>query len=239
MSTMTLIRHGQASFLEANYDQLSKIGEVQARLLGEYWLQQGYCFDQVYTGPRLRQKRTAELIGEVVSSGKITWPSPIEVPELDEYDLNGLMRHLVPALAASDRQFADLCTIFEKSHELRDRLRSFQGMFEKLLLAWQDNILPTDEIETWAAFKQRVEQAIREIQINAAHGSRVAVASSGGFIGAAVQSVLAAPDRSALELNWRVRNCSITEFVFNRNRVTLDSFNAIPHLTDPVLWTYR
>ncbi len=42
-----------------------------------------------------------------------------------------------------------------------------------------------------------------------------------------------------MELNWRIRNCSLTEIVFTRDRVTLDSFNGIPHLDDPALWTYR
>jgi hypothetical protein len=42
----------------------------------------------------------------------------------------------------------------------------------------------------------------------------------------------------ALEVNWRVRNCSLTEFVFTKDRFTLDSFNALPHLENPALWTY-
>jgi hypothetical protein len=40
-------------------------------------------------------------------------------------------------------------------------------------------------------------------------------------------------------LNWRIRNCSITEFVFTADRFTLDSFNSIPHLAEPELWTHR
>ena len=67
----------------------------------------------------------------------------------------------------------------------------------------------------------------------------MAVFTSGGVIGLAVQNVLNAPERSALEINWRVRNCSLTEFTFSRDRISLDSFNAIPHLDDPALQTYR
>ena len=55
MSRLFLIRHGQASFLEENYDKLSVLGEKQARLLGEYWAQQRVAVDQVYSGPRTRQ----------------------------------------------------------------------------------------------------------------------------------------------------------------------------------------
>ena len=63
--------------------------------------------------------------------------------------------------------------------------------------------------------------------------------TSGGFIGVAVQIALGAPDPSGLEVNWRVRNSSLTEFLFSRGRLSLDSFNAIPHLDDEALRSFR
>src|ERR1700756_1497898 len=59
MSTLFLVRHGQASFLERNYDKLSTKGETQARMLGEYWAGLNLQFDCVYSGPRVRQRETA------------------------------------------------------------------------------------------------------------------------------------------------------------------------------------
>src|SRR3984893_14433603 len=38
MGLITLVRHGQASFLKEDYDKLSELGELQARTLGEYWV---------------------------------------------------------------------------------------------------------------------------------------------------------------------------------------------------------
>ena len=37
MSRIVLVRHGQASFWAAEYDQLSPLGIEQSRLLGEHW----------------------------------------------------------------------------------------------------------------------------------------------------------------------------------------------------------
>ena len=37
MTTIYLIRHGQASFGAESYDQLSPNGELQAKLLGRYF----------------------------------------------------------------------------------------------------------------------------------------------------------------------------------------------------------
>lgn len=41
MGILYLVRHAQASFLEQDYDKLSKLGKTQARLLGEYWARRG------------------------------------------------------------------------------------------------------------------------------------------------------------------------------------------------------
>ena len=37
MTTIYLVRHGQASFGKSNYDELSQNGEAQATLLGRYF----------------------------------------------------------------------------------------------------------------------------------------------------------------------------------------------------------
>ena len=60
------------------------------------------------------------------------------------------------------------------------------------------------------------------------------VFTSGGVIGVAVQIALGTPDPSGLEINWRVRNSSLTEFLFSGERLSLDSFNTLPHLDDHV-----
>ncbi len=239
MSKMTLIRHGQASFFAADYDRLTSLGEDQSRALGRYWADRGYRFDQVYTGPRLRQQQTARYIGESFRQAGFDWPDPTVLSELDEYDLNGLKEHLAPALIERNSHFASLVAAYKQSTLPNDQLRSFQLMFEQLLLCWQAEDMPLADVESWTDFRKRVEMAVGQIQRNAPKGCRVAIITSGGFIGTATQWTLAAPARSALELNWRVRNCSLTEFVFTRDRLTLDSFNAVPHLPDPTHWTYR
>lgn len=50
MSRVILVRHAQASFLEPNYDKLCATGEVQARLLGEYWARRGALFSCALVG---------------------------------------------------------------------------------------------------------------------------------------------------------------------------------------------
>ena len=96
-----------------------------------------------------------------------------------------------------------------------------------------------DAVESWQAFYDRVSQMWRRILRDEGRGRRVAAFTSGGPIAVAVQMAVRAPEAVALELNWRIRNGALTELVFSGDRVSLDTFNTVPHLPDPALWTYR
>jgi broad specificity phosphatase PhoE len=239
MSVLTLVRHGQASFFADDYDQLTPLGEQQSRLLGEYWIRHGVSFDAVYTGPRARQQRSAEIVGAVFHQAASAWPDPVVVPDLDEFDLHGIFHRLAPEFCRQNADFAGLFDGYRRSAGESDRLRTFQRMFEMLLVHWQTQPAGDGRFECWPDFRERVERAIRQVVEAPAPGRRVVMFTSGGFIGNAARRALSAPDRSALELAWRLRNSSLTEFVFTQNRFNLDSFNAVPHLEERVLWTYR
>src|SRR5258708_23162703 len=114
MSVMTLVRHGQASFFADDYDQLTALGEQQSRLLGEYWVRHGLAFNEVYTGPRSRQRRSAQVTGEVMREAGLAWPDPIVVDGLDEFDLDGILHRLAPDLSRQDAAFAALLDPFRQ-----------------------------------------------------------------------------------------------------------------------------
>jgi broad specificity phosphatase PhoE len=235
MSTLVMVRHAQASFSAPNYDQLSEFGRTQARLLGEYWLRRGTDFDEVYCGPRERQRQTAQIVEAVFGNAGRPWPDVVDVAEFDEYDLNGMLRAMVPELSRRDPAFAELLAAFRRDER---SMRGFQRVFEALTMHWATTTDTTDGVESFAAFRDRIERGLRTITQTRATGRRVALFTSGGVIGAAVRLALDAPDRTALEVNWRVRNCSLTEFVFTQGRFNIDSFNNMPHLEDSAHWTF-
>ena len=238
MSTLTLVRHAQASFFAKNYDELSVLGQKQAQLLGEFWARRQIDFDKVYCGPRVRQRHTAEIAGSACTQAGRTWREPVVLAELDEYDLIGIFHGLAPELSRHDAGFAELMACFRRDENGPDRNRSFQKMFEALTTHWATTTTEVAGVESFPAFRQRVQRCLRRVMEGKRSGRRVAVFTSGGVIGTAVRLALDAPNRMALELNWRVRNSSLTEFVFTKDRFNLDSFNAIPHLEDSELWTY-
>jgi broad specificity phosphatase PhoE len=212
MSTLTVVRHGQARPFDSNPDQLSALGEEQSRALGEYWKRLGITFDEVWSGSLQRQRQTAEI---AVGTPQIS-------DDWNEYDANGILHHFAPP------------------YELEagaDRNRKFQKVFEPAMLAWlaaQGHAT----VETWGVFRARVLRALRRLQ-EGPSGRNIALFTSGGPVSVLVQEAIGAPGRSFLEINWRVKNCSTTEFTFSRERLSLDSFNALPHLERPESRTFR
>jgi broad specificity phosphatase PhoE len=235
---LTLVRHGQASFLTDDYDRLSPLGEEQSLRLGDYWVARGVTFDEVYTGPRRRQLRTCEIVGTRYLRAAIKWPVPTVIDELDEYDGDGIVRELLPALIARDQRFRQLAETFDAA-EAGDRPLHFQRLFEAVTGEWVRGELEAEGLESWRRFHDRVRRAIERMTEGERSGRRVVAFTSGGPVSISVQLAARAPETVALELNWRIRNCALTEFIFTRGRITLDAFNAAPHLDERRLLTYR
>jgi broad specificity phosphatase PhoE len=207
-------------------------------LLGEFWVSRRLDFDEIYCGPRVRHRDTAAIVGSAFTGAGRRWPVPVVLEELDEYDLGSLLQHLAPDLSRRDAAFAELQEGYRRNRDGPKRARSFQRMFEALTLHWATTPAAVAGVEGFAYFRDRVERGLNLVMEKPGSGRRVALFTSGGLIGAAISRVLHAPDRMALELSWRLRNSSVTEIVFTKNRRTLDSFNLIPHLEDRDHWTY-
>lgn len=238
MSRLILVRHGQARAFEDDSDRLSEKGMEQALRLGQYFAARGMRFDEIYAGTLERQKRTLLLLSNAYRDARMNWPSMRLSPAWNEYDSVGVLRHLQPMLAGRDAAFAQLVEAAKEHRKTAEANRYFQPMFEKLLQHWIAGDVEHAEVESWTAFRGRVETALRRILTAEGPSRTVLVVSSGGPIATVVQTVLEAPPRMALELNWRMRNASITELLFTKGRVTLDLFNAAPHL-DGEWVTYR
>ncbi|PNY79636.1 histidine phosphatase family protein [Deinococcus koreensis] len=231
MSELILVRHGQATPFQADTDQLSPLGEAQARAVGEALAAQGVRPTHVLHGSLVRQRRTAEL------AAAPDWPAPTLDPRLSEYDGDGLVRTLAPLLAERDPALAALSEAFAAQRGGPERNRAFQKYLEALAAAWQAGTLTHPEVEGWADFQGRVRSALADL-LRLPSGSTVLAFTSGGVIGLMVALALDAPGASALALNWRVKNGSVTRLTFGGGRLSLDSFNEIHHLS-PELRSWR
>src|SRR5437660_12130687 len=239
MSTLFVIRHGQASFLEQNYDKLSALGETQARLLGEYWAKRRVIFDRVLSGPRTRQRETARITGEAYKASGIPWPAVEMAPEFDEYHGDTVLDAALPGLVERDPQVRDLQDVFLKSSTPAEKHRAFQRLFEFVIGRWVAGAIQAEYVESWADFSARVNRGLWQIAANGGQGQQVAVFTSGEPIGVTMQRALHLSPEDTLRVAWMVRNGACSEFLFSGERFTLSSFNAFPHLDGASLLTYR
>jgi broad specificity phosphatase PhoE len=228
MGVIYLVRHAQASFGTADYDRLTPTGFTQAELLGAYFARRKIRFDAVYRGTLRRHAETAEAIAG--GAAERAAPAAQCFPGLDEYKPEALLMAFTGVLpepgAAAVRR--DAAVVREHFRLLRDAL-----------MAWAAERIQPAGMPTWRAFQDAAVAALIEARRFA--DGNVLVVSSGGPIAAIVAAALRAPPESAVELNLRIRNSSVSEFAMSARRHHLVSFNALPHLdaqSDPGLTTY-
>ena len=214
-----VVRHGQAAFGTDHYDRLTDIGFAQARLLGSYFARRKLKFDAVFTGTLRRQVETAQGIAEGhPESGSAS--SPETFPGLDEYNPEAVLKAFTGSVPTFAVEAAKRDPVV-----VRDHFR----VLREALLAWAEGRTTPEGMPAWAAFQEGAVGALIQARQRFPDGN-VLVVSSGGPIAAMVTGVLNAPPATAVELNLRIRNSSLTEFAATPRRHHLISFNGLPHL---------
>jgi broad specificity phosphatase PhoE len=241
MGRLLLIRHAQASFLELNYDKLSAIGETQALRLGQHWTRQKMLFDGVCSGPRVRHRETAKIVGAVYRDAGLPFPEPVEIPEFDEYQAEAVLKQGLPQLAESNNEVRKLHGAFQNSTNPAERLANFEKMFEMLITKWVDGELVLPAVESWPEFCDRADRGLSQYMSANGRGQQLAVFCSAGLIGVAMRRALHLSSQDTLRTTWMVRNSAFSEFLFSNteDRFSLGTFNSFPHLDDVSLLTYR
>jgi broad specificity phosphatase PhoE len=239
MSRVLLVRHAQASFLEPDYDRLSPLGETQTQHLGKYWARRKVSFDRTCSGPCLRQRDTARIVGEAYREAGLSFPEPIVMREFDEYQGEAVLGQALPQLVETDATIRELHQEFLNVSTAADRSKPFQKLFEAVIGKWVGGVISVPGVESWDEFCARVNSGLSRFFAAAKHGEQSVIFCSGGPISVAVQRALNLSGQDTLRIAWMSRNCSYSEFLYSGERFTLSSFNAFPHLDDASLLTYR
>jgi broad specificity phosphatase PhoE len=213
MGQLFLVRHGQASLGDTDYDQLSPLGDQQSRRLGEHWQAQGLTFDAVVTGAMKRHSQT--LTG--IQQGMGTQHEALIWPGLNEYDADAIIRTILPGELVKPTTPEGYKQHFRL---LRDGLTQ-----------WMAGVVSPQGMPSYTEFVKGVTSALDHIRANC--DGNVLLVSSGGPIATAVAHVLRASPENSIELNMRLRNSAVSEFSFNPKRHSLISFNCLAHLETP------
>ncbi len=227
MGTLFLVRHGQASYGEADYDKLSARGHEQARALGTSWLADAKL-DAVFAGPLRRQHETI-TVARAAGGG----PEPVTLPELAEYPAFEMLQHLIPKLVAEDPKFAQLTTA--------PTPRLLDDAFHAILGRWSRDEWHVDGVERVSAFVDRVRTGLDRVIRAAGSGARIACVTSAGPIGVAVGLTFGIPAERMVRTSIVIRNASVTEFRFRSqhfdwqpDQLSLVTFNGTSHLGELV-----
>ncbi|MBI2744469.1 MAG: histidine phosphatase family protein [Burkholderiales bacterium] len=215
MGTLYLVRHGQASFGAADYDQLSELGRKQSERLGQYWRERDITFDAVLTGTL---RRHAQTWAGIAQGG--AYANEVQaLTGLNEYDSEAVIATIHPY----PLQKPDTPELYRHHFRLlRDGLRQ-----------WMNGVVSPKGMPSYNDFLAGVTGALDQVRKN--HEGNVLIVSSGGPIATAVGHVLGTTPETTIELNMRIRNSAVSEFTFNPKRHSLLSYNTLPHLDHPDL----
>jgi len=230
MSTVYLVRHGQASFGAADYDVLSERGQQQARILGDAFARSKPRLHAVVSGDMQRHRQTAHACLEAMGRAP-EWRSDAGWNEFDHVRVITALR---PDFADPERARAELM-------RQADPQKAFQAMFEQAVMRWVSGAHDADYSETWAEFRARCMQALASVFDGLPSGTDALVFTSGGPIAALTQELLRIPDGDGFRLSWGLVNCGVTKLVRGRDGVRLSTLNGHAHFEGEhaALVTYR
>lgn len=245
MGRVILVRHGQASFGAADYDQLSPLGAEQGATTGVALAARGLRPDLLIQGGLRRHDQTTRAL--VAGAGWADVPIRTSLG-WDEIDHLGVM------------------TAHGETPHHEDP-RAFQAAYERALHRWMAEAPGPPGPEPFMAFTRRVLQELRHAADEAGPGRTVVVVTSAGPVGVACASLMrdGAPgptqDRSPggmddsdpgpmhdgsrgadqgawMRWNAVAVNCALTTVLVGRSGTRLLSFNEHGHLA-PASVTFR
>ena len=210
MGKLYLVRHGQASFGAADYDNLSDLGHKQSVRLGEYFASKGTRFDAVLTGTLKRHAQTYAGIAQGAGMDL----QPTLWPGLNEYEADAVIAAIHPGPLEPPTT--------PELYKLHFRL------LRDGLTQWMNGVLTPKGMPTYDAFVQGITSALDHVRKQ--HTGDVLLVSSGGPISTAMGHILGTLPEKTIELNMQIRNSAVTEFLFTPKRHLLLSFNSLAHL---------
>ena len=231
MTTIYLIRHGQASFGAESYDKLSPNGELQAKLLGQYFNQILKEEPYVVAGSMQRHQQTANLaLAECFPEAEIQTDSA-----WNEFN--------------HQQVFAQYEPRFNEPHLLKQDVENevnprayLAKIFEGAIERWTGGDYHHEYDESWPDFKSRVETSLQNLcdELAKTKPRYAVVFTSGGVISVAAGKLLELNPNRTFALNWAITNTSMTTLRLVGNEPQLLSLNEHHFIKaeDPQLLTW-
>ncbi len=229
MSTIYIIRHGQASFGAQNYDQLSPLGYQQSEHLGDHLKNLNLDIQEVVMGEMKRHAQTAEN-----SLQKISYP---HLPTIDkrwnEYNHIEILSRFKP-------EYADIECIKKEILQLPQPMVAFQKIFEDSMMRWASGDFDSEYEESWNDMRERTINSLNQIKSRIEPDKSILVYTSAGAISALLSNLMNLDIKDSFLLQWRIANCSISSVKIEEDNIVIKGTHE-SHLFEghPHLLTYR
>ncbi len=235
MSKIILIRHGQASYGAANYDNLSEKGIVQSRALGEYFVAKKIQLDKIYVGKLQRHLQTFEAFSSAFMDNNLELPIPVFLEELNEHHGNETLR-----LA-----FDDFTKQYAHAKKLADEVRADPQLQRKNSLLIFEMFFKEyttgrfqfehESVQSWKDFRNQTKKGIEQIKNEIGSGETVGVFTSGGTKSSIIGDLLGVNEEQVAEFNLVMKNTSFSQLLFSKNKINILTLNETPHLPDELI----
>ncbi len=241
MTTLLLARHGQASFGQENYDQLSELGSIQAQMLGQHYASTQRSIDAIFTGSLVRQQDSARHFWDSYQSSldansdisslsaiDLNVPDSYVLPQFDEFNHKDVFIKSNPTFSSQGAITAEIA----KAEVPMTRLAE---LFDNAMQRWHGGDYDHDYVESWSQFNERAKQALEQIRLqvsklNLSRDSTVLVFTSGGVIAAITAQLLQQGSQTAYQLSKSLVNTGVTSVILKEQESRLLSLNEYSHL---------
>ena len=230
MSKIYLIRHGQASFMSDDYDNLSEKGILQSKALGAHFFNNDIHFDKVYIGNLKRHQQTFEGFSHVFSDNSIVLPKPTYLQELNEHQVPEALGIAYDDFITKNNSAKMLFDGIVENPELKRKnsIKMF-GLFLKEYTSGR-YAFEHPSIQSWTDFRAQTKVGIAKILEETKKGETVGVFTSGGTKSAIIGDSLNITEEEIGTLNLAIRNTSYSQLLFSKNNLNVFSINEVSHL---------
>ena len=215
-----LIRHGQASFGEKNYDNLSKKGVKQSISLGRNLKKEKIEFENIIIGPLNRHRQTFEGIKEGFK-GEIK--DPVIINEFAENQLMEIAQHYIPIMLNTEKSMKEIFSEVPIWKRRKEFFKYFNIIAKKWILGEYD--FSKNKFETYKDFRKRIKVAKNKVHNLMKDDNHTMVVSSGGAITGIFSECEPLTVDEIMQNSFEIKNASVSTFIKQNQGFTLESFN--------------
>ena len=227
MAVIYLVRHGQASLSEENYDKLSATGIKQSEKLGESLANRNVDFTSIIKGTLLRHDETAKNCLSKMNMAA----SETTSQAWNEYNY-------VELIAKHNIEFSDFKKLREHVIKEEKTYKALHQILNNSITDWIGD--KHDYSVSWNAFKETIWSEFKEVAASLANSEKAIIFTSGGPIAVLLLKLLDLKDSQFIDIQGSITNASITKIDVGKTRFSLNTFNEHAHLElDKGLLTYR